>query len=127
MGVPSAQVQSSQSSSGKGMGRSDGLDQNAINADPAGFANWQQQKNIQSNSSGKGGSQQNTEQMHGSQGAVTFPGQGGQPQMGMPNAYSNTVGPMDQGFGGQQSSWDNSVKPSGKGSAGGSAGKGKGA
>jgi len=23
---------------------------------------------------------------------VTFPGQGGQPQMGMPNTYSNTVG-----------------------------------
>ena len=26
---------------------------------------------------------------------VTFPGQGGQPQMGMPNTYSNTVGQSD--------------------------------
>ena len=67
-------------------------------------------------SSGKGGG------MQGSQGSVTFPGQGGQPQMGMPNAYSNTVGPQPE----QQSSWDNSSSPSGKGSAG-SSGKGKGA
>ena len=123
MGAPSAQVQSPQSSSsGKGMGRSDGLDQNAINADPAGFANWQQQKNIQSNSSGKGGSQQAPEQMQGSQGAVTFPGQDGQPEMGMPNAYSNTISPS----GGQNGIADNSPKPMGKGSAG-SSGKGKGA
>jgi hypothetical protein len=111
------------------MGRSDGLDQNAINADPAGFANWQQRKNMQSNSSGKGGSQQYAapEQMQGSQGALTLPGQGGQPKMGMPNAYSNTVGPVEQGFGGKQGSWDNSTQPSGKGSAGnsGSSSKGK--
>jgi hypothetical protein len=31
----------------------------------------------------------------GAQGAVTFPGQGGQPQMGQPNAYSNTINPSD--------------------------------
>ena len=67
-------------------------------------------------SSGKGGG------MQGSQGSVTFPGQGAQPQMGMPNAYSNTVGPQPE----QQTSWDNSSSPSGKGSAG-SSGKGKGA
>ena len=80
-------------------------------------------------SSGKGSSQSLAapEQMQGSQGAVTFPSQGGQPQMGMPNAYSNTVGPVDQGFGGEQGSWDNSTQPSGKGSAGnsGSSSKGK--
>jgi hypothetical protein len=107
MGAPSAQVQSPQSSSsGKGIAPS----QN------------------QEMSSGKGGSQQTPEQMQGSQGAVTFPGQGGQPQMGMPNAYSNTIDQnMTQGNGGQNGMWDNSTQPSGKGSAGtsGSSSKGK--
>jgi len=41
-------------------------------------------------------------------GRVTMPGQGGQPKLGMPNAYSNTIQP-----------WDNSSnqqgQPSGKG------------
>jgi len=51
-------------------------------------------------------------------GRVTMPGQGGQPQLGMPNAYSNTMQP-----------WDNSVnqqgRPSGKGmGASGASGKG---
>ena len=107
-------------------GRSDGLDQNAINADPAGFANWQQQKNMQpqtSSGKGGGGGLQQGGQMQG--GAVTFPGQDGQPQMGMPNAYSNTIGTGQQLLD-SQGSWDNSPKPSGKGSAG-SSGKGKGA
>ena len=41
---------------------------------------------------------------------VTMPGQGGQPRMGMPNAYSNTIQP-----------WDNaSIQPQNK------SGKGKG-
>ena len=31
----------------------------------------------------------------GAQGAITFPGQGGQPAMGQPNAYSNTINPSD--------------------------------
>lgn len=44
-------------------------------------------------------------------GQVTMPGQGGQPQLGMPNAYSNTVSP-----------WDNSANQPKQGSA-----KGKGA
>ena len=108
MGAPSAQVQSPQSSSGKGIA--------------------QPQDQTNAIASGKGGSQYGApEQMQGSQGTVTYPGQGGQPEMGMPNAYSNTVGPVDQGFGGQQGSWDNSTQPSGKGSAGnsGSSGKGK--
>lgn len=121
MGSSIAQVQSPQSSS-SGKSGSDGLDQNAINADPAGFANWQQQRDMQPQpSSGKGDSPG----LQGSQGAVTFPSQGGQPEMGMPNAYSNTIGP------GQQGSWDNSSNQSSGGkssadSAGGS-GKGKGA
>jgi len=45
----------------------------------------------------------------GKGGNVTYPGQGGQPQMGKPNTYSNTVGPWDnanvspqqQAFGGK--------------------------
>lgn len=31
----------------------------------------------------------------GKGGQITFPSQGGQPQMGRPNTYSNTVGPWD--------------------------------
>lgn len=51
-------------------------------------------------------------------GRVTMPGQGGQPKLGMPNAYSNTIQP-----------WDNSSnqqgQPSGKGmGASGRTGKG---
>jgi len=51
-------------------------------------------------------------------GKVTMPGQGGQPQLGMPNAYSNTMQP-----------WDNQSnqqgRPSGKGmGASGASGKG---
>jgi hypothetical protein len=46
----------------------------------------------------------------GKGGRVTYPGQGGQPQMGQPNNYSNTVG-----------GWDNaSIQPQAK------SGKGKG-
>ena len=37
-------------------------------------------------------------------GTVTMPGQGGQPQLGMPNAYSNTLSP-----------WDNQVQQKGQG------------
>jgi hypothetical protein len=112
MGASSAQVQSPQSSSGKGVAPSQG----------------------QEMSSGKG-SQANQEygtpeQIQGSQRKITFPGQGGQPEMGMPNAYSNTIDQnMIQGDAGQNGMWDNSSKPNGKGSAGasGSSSKGKGA
>lgn len=34
-------------------------------------------------------------QPSGKGGRVTFPGQGGQPKMGVPNTYSNTVGQWD--------------------------------
>ena len=40
-------------------------------------------------------------------GQVTMPGQGGQPQLGMPNAYSNTMQP-----------WDNQAKPQSGGAKG---------
>ena len=42
---------------------------------------------------GKGSSNSSTPFAQG--GNVTYPGQGGQPQMGKPNTYSNTVGPWD--------------------------------
>ena len=106
MGAPSAQVQSPQSSSsGKGMGNQ--MENQILPSSPP---------DSPQPSSGKGGG------MQGSQGAVTFPGQDGQPEMGMPNAYSNTISPS----GGQNGIADNSPKPMGKGSAG-SSGKGKGA
>ena len=45
---------------------------------------------------GKGGFQsQQSAQPQGKVSNVTYPGQGGQPQMGKPNTYSNTVGPWD--------------------------------
>lgn len=34
-------------------------------------------------------------QLDGGSGNVTYPGQGGQPKMGQPNAYSNTINPSD--------------------------------
>jgi len=60
---------------------------------------------------GKGSSSQS---MQGQQGAITFPGQGGQPAMGQPNQYSNTIG-----------SWDN--PPTGMSTQPAKNGKGKGA
>jgi len=43
----------------------------------------------------------------GGQGKITFPTQGGQPKIGMPNAYSNTMQP-----------WDNQVNQSSQGLGG---------
>jgi hypothetical protein len=106
MGAPSAQVQSPQSSSGKGIGNQ--------TTDQLVYPNATQDSPQPSIGKGSG--------MQGSQGQVTFPGQGGQPEMGMPNAYSNTISPS----GGQNGIADNSPKPMGKSSAG-SSGKGKGA
>ena len=95
MGGFSAQVQQPQSSQPSGKGgpgqvsefaqRQDGLDQNAINADPEGFQQWQQQRNQQYQAPqpmGKGGVQTNS-------------ATSGQPRAGMPNQYSNTVGQWD--------------------------------
>lgn len=44
---------------------------------------------------GMNGRPQEATQPIGKGGNVTYPGQGGQPQMGKPNTYSNTVGPWD--------------------------------
>jgi hypothetical protein len=60
---------------------------------------------------GKGSS---SHPMQGQQGSITFPGQGGQPAMGQPNQYSNTIG-----------SWDN--PPTGMSTQPANNGKGKGA
>ena len=131
MGAPSAQVQSPQSSSfGKGTGNQI-TDQVNSSYDP---------QNSPQPSIGKGsnmgasmqGFQANQqyeapEKMQGAQGAVTFPSQGGQPEMGMPNAYSNTI-QNGQNLLDSQGSWDNSPKSMGGGTgSSGSSGKGKGA
>jgi hypothetical protein len=41
-------------------------------------------------------------QPQGKGGSITYPGQSGQPQMGQPNQYSNTVGPWDNASIGNQ-------------------------
>ena len=41
-------------------------------------------------------------QQQGKGGSITYPGQSGQPQMGQPNQYSNTVGPWDNASIGNQ-------------------------
>jgi hypothetical protein len=85
MGGFSAQVQQPQTtqSGGGKIGRSDGLDQNAIDANPQGFQQWQQQRDQQQpQPMGKGGVQTNS-------------ATSGQPRAGMPNQYSNTVGQWD--------------------------------
>lgn len=76
MGSSTAQVSSPQTSSGKG-----GPMQSAINQ----VAAQTIQKPAPAPTTGKGGN-------------VTYPRQGGQPQMGAPNPYSNTVGPWDNAY-----------------------------
>ena len=79
MGSPISQVAQpmSQQSGGKGMAQSTQPIPNPADiAVPDGTAGQQIQP------MGKGG-------------RVTYPGQGGQPQMGQPNNYSNTVGQWD--------------------------------
>jgi hypothetical protein len=48
-------------------------------------------------------------------GRVTMPGQGGQPQLGMPNAYSNTLQPWDNQTNQSNGMGFQSFKMSGKG------------
>ena len=71
---------------GAALHRNDGLDQKAINADPAGFEAWQQGRAAQGGGMpapmGKGGRQTNS-------------ATSGQPRAGAPNQYSNTVGQWD--------------------------------
>ena len=103
MGSPISQVASSTQPQGKGFAspqpqsaRQDGLDQNAINADPQGFQQWQQgQQAQQQNPTGMMMAPAVQQTRQGKGGSVTLPGQGGQPRMGQPNMYPNTVGQWD--------------------------------
>jgi len=106
MGGFSAQLQSPQSSApaGKGAGMSAmQMGQNPIETPVL------QKMEKSMDSQPNDGAIDPTQGMMGGQ--ITMPGQGGQPQLGMPNAYSNTMQP-----------WDNSVNQPKQGSA-----KGKGA
>jgi hypothetical protein len=106
MGGFSAQLQSPQSSApaGKGAGMSSmQMGQNPIQTPVL------QKMEKSMDSQPNDGAIDPTQGMMGGQ--ITMPGQGGQPQLGMPNAYSNTVSP-----------WDNSSNQPKQGAA-----KGKGA
>lgn len=113
MGSPISQVQAPQTGQpmGKGpisqvMQRPDGLDQNAINANPQGFQQWQQDRDAFQQSNNMSGSS-------GKSGRITFPGHRGQPRVGQPNQYSNTVGPWDNASIGTQSPLQQSGKGKG--------------
>jgi hypothetical protein len=110
MGGFSAQIQPSQSSApaGKGAGLSSmQLGQNPIEQSPQDQLLKTQQ--LQAEQPSFPQANQMPQGMMGGQ--ITMPGQGGQPKLGMPNAYSNTMQP-----------WDNQPNQANSG-----AGKGKGA
>lgn len=69
--------------------RSDGLDQNAINANPQGFQQWQQQRSQQP---AQYSPPDNT--MRGKS-SSTNSATSGQPRMGQPNRYANTIPQWD--------------------------------
>lgn len=72
--------------------RPDGLDQNAINANPAGYQQFRQ------NAAQQGynyGAQDMPQGKSASGQRYTYSPTSGQPQMGMPNQYTNTVGGWD--------------------------------
>ena len=87
MGGFSAQVQPSQSSAPAGKGA--GLSQNQLGQNPIQQSFPQKLENnmMQPDAIDP------TQGMMG--GKITMPGQGGQPKLGMPNAYSNTMQPWD--------------------------------
>lgn len=107
MGGFSAQVQPNQSSAPAGKGA--GMSANQMGMNPIQQSFPQKLENSMMQPQTNDGAIDPTQGMMG--GKITMPGQGGQPQLGMPNAYSNTISP-----------WDNSVNQSKQGS-----GKGKGA
>jgi hypothetical protein len=107
MGGFSAQLQSPQSSAPAAKGA--GMSSMQMGQNPIQQSFPQKLENNMMQPQANDGAIDPTQGMMGGQ--VTMPGQGGQPQLGMPNAYSNTVSP-----------WDNSVNQPKQGSA-----KGKGA
>ena len=106
MGGFSAQLQSPQSSAPAGKGA--GMSSMQMGMNPIETPVLQKMEKSM-DSQPNDGAIDPTQGMMGGQ--VTMPGQGGQPQLGMPNAYSNTISP-----------WDNSINQPKQGS-----GKGKGA
>lgn len=98
MGGFSAQVQqpTNRPSGGKGIaGRADGLDQNAINADPQGFQRWQQQRDQQPMMSDMQYRDPQAPQPMAKGGNYQSNATSGQPRMGQQNPYPNTVGQWD--------------------------------
>lgn len=113
MGGFSAQVQPTQVSGPASKGA--GLSANQLGMNPI-QQPWTQKFMNNMEPDANDGAIDPTQGMMGGQ--ITMPGQGGQPKLGMPNAYSNTLQP-----------WDNSSnqqgRPSGKGmGASGPTGKG---
>ena len=93
MGMQTSQIQSPQTNRPMGKGsfqHSDGLPHGDFGDPNFGGSNI---NDLQMG--GINGRPQQTSQPQGKGGNVTYPGQGGQPQMGRPNTYSNTVGPWD--------------------------------
>lgn len=114
MGGFSAQVQPTQVSGPASKGA--GLSANQLGMNPIQQPFMQKLENSMMQPKANDGAIDPTEGMMG--GKITMPGVGGQPKLGMPNAYSNTIQP-----------WDNQSnqqgQPSGKGiGASGASGKG---
>jgi len=107
MGGFSAQVQPSQSSAPASKGA--GMSAMQMGQNPIQQPFTQKLENNLGQPKLNDGAIDPTQGMMGGQ--ITMPGQGGQPQLGMPNAYSNTMQP-----------WDNSVNQPNQ-----TSGKGKGA
>jgi hypothetical protein len=91
MGGFSAQLQSPQSSAPAGKGA--GMSAMQMGQNPIQPSFSQKLENNMMQPEANDGSIDTTQGMMGGQ--VTMPGQGGQPQLGMPNAYSNTMQPWD--------------------------------
>jgi hypothetical protein len=91
MGGFSAQVQSPQSSAPAGKGA--GMSAMQMGQNPIQQSFPQKLENNFMQPQANDGAIDPTQGMMG--GKVTMPGQGGQPQLGMPNAYSNTMQPWD--------------------------------
>jgi hypothetical protein len=113
MGGFSAQLQSPQSSNPAGKGA--GMSAMQMGQNPIQQSFPQKLENNLMQTESNQGAIDPTQNMINSTGMmggqITMPGQNGQPQLGMPNAYSNTVSP-----------WDNSSNQPKQGAA-----KGKGA
>jgi hypothetical protein len=105
MGYGVQQPQTSGGGKGFSSARPDGLDQNAINADPEGFQQWQQMggnqqtQNVVPQGGGNGlggtGLSRGTPQPMGKGGVQSNSATSGQPRIGQQNQYSNTVGQWD--------------------------------